>query len=346
MTTFFDLSISGLRSNQHFLVWECHRRGISVEIIHKNYEVLRCRYGERMEYFLDIDSSIMPFASSAISGNKALTKIILAQAGIQVIPGKEFLLNQPDEVLEYANLIGFPIVLKPALGTNGDFVMLGIDCQDKLEEAIAHVVSRCLSPSYLIEKQIDGHDLKVFVTKEGKFAALTRIPPTVTGDGIKTVQELIDIENQKRLSEPGIRRLAPIPIDFETERFINDQGVQVGAVLESERCLQVRQNANVGTGAISVDCTSLISREVRELCFRVLNQFPSLPYCSVDLILNDTRTTRLVDVFVCEVNPLPSLGIHMAPARGYGQNVAAMIIDLVFPDSPRLENYEILLNAD
>jgi len=344
MTDKFPISLHGLRSNQHFLVWEAQRRGLTVEIIHERFEVLRISDTDKGELFLDVDSRLMPLTLSVIAGNKAISKRMLLERRLPAIEGAEFFKGESEKVCNFALQLGFPVVIKPTNATNGSGVHLQVADCGEAAAVFAELEKNPQYASFLVERQVPGNDLRIFITHEGKRAALTRRPPTVVGDGYKPILQLLNEENIRRRSETGIRRFAPITVDAETEKHLAGLGLAFSSVLAPLEEVEVRGNSNVGTGGISIDCTLETDERYYELARRVLDVFPGLPYAGVDLIAGDHRSFEAETTFVCEINTLPSLGIHMAPARGTGRNVAAMIMDLLFPNSAIPSSYDIIID--
>ncbi len=102
-----------LHTNQRLLIEEMQSRGINVNIIYKEIELIKAEYENHIEWILDRDSSITPYSVSIICGDKYITKRILEQNGISVPIGEKFLPNEWELSILYAKKIGFPIVIKP-----------------------------------------------------------------------------------------------------------------------------------------------------------------------------------------------------------------------------------------
>jgi cyanophycin synthetase len=329
----YDASIPGLRSNQRFLVHELERRGVTVTPIDIYHGVLEARLGNHVELLVDIDSSLMPFALSVICGHKHFAKEVLRRAGLSVPAGGMFETSRPFEALAVAAEIGYPLVVKPCQGVNGDQVHLNLESADQLESAVASMHAARGNIEAVAEEYFSGVDVKVFVTRRGDYAALHREPPSVSGDGKSTLRELIDAESARR-KEPDISRLAPINADHIAVAYLAKHGLTFDSVPAAGARITVRPNANIGTGGISEDCTERVHPALIELARTALAAFPGLPYAGIDFQLKDLRAEPTADSYrLLELNALPSLGIHMLPARGAGRNTAAMLADLMFPES-------------
>ncbi len=85
-----DSELLKLHTNQRLLVKEMQSRGINVDIIYKEIELIKAEYGKHIEWILDRDSSITPYSVSIICGDKYITKKILEQNEIACLLEKNF----------------------------------------------------------------------------------------------------------------------------------------------------------------------------------------------------------------------------------------------------------------
>ena len=83
-----EYELSQLHTNQRLFIMEMQSRGINVDVIYKEMELIRAEYGKHIEWILDRDSSITPYSVSIICGDKYVTKKILEQSEISVPTGE------------------------------------------------------------------------------------------------------------------------------------------------------------------------------------------------------------------------------------------------------------------
>ena len=67
-------------------------------------------------------------------GNKAEAKITMKNAGVPIIPGVDGILKTIDEAREYANTIGYPVLLKASSGGGGKGMRL-VEKESDIEHA-------------------------------------------------------------------------------------------------------------------------------------------------------------------------------------------------------------------
>lgn len=331
-----EAQLEQLRANQRFLVRELLRRGVSVRLVDRNYELLEASFGDHKELLLDIDSSLVPYSTSIVSGNKHLTKLVLEAAGISIPRGKEFFRNQKEYALEYALELGLPVVAKPSLGVAGDQVHLNLEHLPEVEAAIDQIIYHRGEAGYVIEEFFDASEYRVFITRDGQYAVLYREPAYVIGDGEHNLIELARIESERRMN-PRKNSLGPILMDEIAEKFLRKNGRTFQHVPAPGEKVQVRPNSNIGTGGVSEDYTDKAHPSVLEIAARALAAFPGMPYAGLDLMTNDITISQTSESYrIIEVNSLPGIGMHLAPGRGAPRDVARMLADMVFPETRQL----------
>ena len=328
------LRLNELRANQRFLATELISRGIEVTLFDRNNEVLEATLGNHRELLSDIDSSIMPYTASVIAGSKSLTKRLLHRAGITTPRGHYFPSEEVIEIARYANeVVGFPVVVKPSFGVQGENVFTALESVDEVYAAVQAIVNDSGPQEILVEEYFEGHEFRVFMTARGGFAALHREPAHVIGDGTHSIELLAQWESYRR-AHPRKNCLCPIALDGESAHYLKRRGLSVSSVPRLGQKVYLRGSSNVKKGGIPTDVTDLIHPSVREICARTLAAIPGLPYAGIDFMCGDIRKMQEGSSYrVLEINSVPGIGIHIAPGRGRPRNVAGMIVDMIFPET-------------
>ena len=321
-----------LHTNQRLLVMEMQSRGINVDVIYNEIELIRAEHGKHMEWILDRDSSITPYSVSIICGDKYITKKILEENKISVPIGEKFLSNEWELSVLYARKIGFPVVVKPVFGSHGDNIYMDIESENELKDIVQNVFAKTLKTSFIIEKQFDGKEYRVFLTKEGKYAVLHREPAHVIGDGVHSISELIEIENEKR--KERVNCLCPIAVDEITECYMNKNNISMEDIPKENQKVYLRHNSNVAKGGLCIDFTDKIHSSVIENCKKILDIFSGLSYVGIDYMSKDITNNQTPDMYnIVEVNTVPGIHMHMKPSEGKPRNVAKYMVDMIFPET-------------
>ena len=321
-----------LHTNQRLLVIEMQSRGINVDIIDREKELIKAEYGNHIEWILDRDSSITPYSVSIICGDKYITKRILEQNQISVPIGEKFLPEEWFLSIVYAKKIGFPVVTKPVFGSHGDNIYMDIENETELKDIIKNVYVNRLRKPFIVEKQFKGKEYRVFLTKEGKYAVLHREPAHVVGDGKHSIKELIEIENEKR--KERINSLCPIAIDEITEIYMKKNHISMEDIPNKNEKIYLRHNSNVAKGGLCIDYTDKIHKSVIKNCKKILNVFSGLSYIGIDYMSKNIEKEQTSDMYnVVEVNTVPGIHMHMIPSHGKSRNVAKYMVDMIFPET-------------
>jgi cyanophycin synthetase len=93
----------------------------------------------------------------------------------------------------------------------------------------------------------------------------------------------------------------------------------------------LRSTANLSTGGTATDVTDIIHPDNREMAERAVRAI-GLDVGGVDFLTKDiTESYRAIGGGICEVNAAPGFRMHVAPSEGTARDVAAPVIDMLFP---------------
>ena len=210
-----------LHSNQKIFIYEMLKRGIKVQILDEEKEIIKTSYKGHDELIIDRDSSIMPYSVSVLAGDKGFTKKNLIANGITVPIGETFLAKDIEYIKKAFEVLDCPVVVKPVFGSHGFDVYTNLKTGDEVEEAARKIIRNCGEErKLLIEEYFKASEYRVFVTKRGDYAVLLRDPAHVYGDGVNTIKYLIEDENYRRMN-PRTNALCEILVDEELIKRIN-----------------------------------------------------------------------------------------------------------------------------
>ncbi len=262
--------------------------------------------------------------------DKEGTKSILRASGVPVPRGTT--IRSPKYLEEaIADVGGFPIVIKPLSGNHGRGIT--IDVLTLKEAIVAFDMAQEVSEEVIIERFHTGRDHRILVIN-GKFVAVAeRVPANITGDGVSTIAQLIEITNQDpRRGDGHDNVLTRIEIDRTSIDILARQGLTMESVPPKDQVCYLKATANLSTGGVSVDRTDEIHPENIWLAERVA-RIIGLDIAGIDMVTEDISIpVRLTDGAIVEVNAAPGFRMHTAPSIGTPRNVAAPVIDMLFPE--------------
>jgi len=263
-----------------------------------------------------------------IACNKEETKRLLQDAAIPVAKGVT--ISDPAGVRDAVRHVGFPLVFKPLDGNHGKGATINVLTMEEAEAAFEY--AQKYSRRVIIERFITGYDFRILVIDHKFVAAALRVPAHVTGNGQQTVQELIDIENQDPRRGYGHENvLTEITVDRDTLDLLAKNNYTLDSVIPNGEIVYLKSTANLSTGGTSIDVTDLVHPEnvfTSERISRVIG----LDICGIDIMApNLTHPFSENGGVVLEVNAAPGFRMHLAPSEGLPRNVAAPVIDMLYP---------------
>jgi cyanophycin synthetase len=311
------------------------RRGIPVRRV-GDLSLLRLGYGAHRRLVWAALTDQTSAVGVDIACDKVLAKQLLSGAGIPVPPGT--VAWSAAEAVDAFSRLGPPVVVKPRSGNQGGGVTVGVTTAQKAAEAYRR--ASVAGPAVIVEKYMPGTDYRVLVV-EGRMAAAARVrAPAVTGDGVHDIAALVEAANaDPRRGEGHARPLTKIPLDGEALACLAVQGLDPACVPGPGEAVRLRRNANLSTGGCSTDVTDLVHPDVATLCCRVA-AVTGLDVCGVDVRLADISAPMRGSLpgqraawtgAVLEVNASPGLRMHTEPSAGRGRDVAAAILDRLYP---------------
>ncbi|ABR47435.1 cyanophycin synthetase [Alkaliphilus metalliredigens QYMF] len=321
------VSTSTLGPSTAAIVEEAKKRDIPVTRIgeHSLVQLGYGKYGRKVQATVTDQTSCVAVDTAC---DKVLTNHILRSVGIPVPFGK--VVTAREHAVEVAEEIGYPVVVKPDNGNQGKGVSLELRCSEDVESAFD--IARGFSDRVLLETFIPGKHYRIAVVADQVVAVSQRIQTHVVGNGYNTIRELIDIENSNPLRGEGHEKpLTKIKIDDVMMLILQKTSRTLEDVPKKEELIYLRENANLSTGGIAIDVTDEIHPDNVKVV-RDAVRIIGLDIAGIDVTMPDiSQSIRQVGGAVIEVNACPGIRMHHHPSEGQSRNVAASIVNMLFP---------------
>lgn len=263
-----------------------------------------------------------------LAGNKEDTKFLLEQAEIRTPKGD--IISNKSNLKEVCDYVGFPLVIKPIDGNHGRGITININSFKDTQQAF--IRAKKVSYDVIVEKYIAGHDYRLLVIDHQFVAAAKRTPAHVVGDGKLNVEELIDRLNEDPRRGFGHENvLTIITINELTKTIIAAKGYTLQSVLKKGEKLILKDTANLSTGGTAEDVTDIVHPDNVAMAERI-SRLIDLDICGIDVMATDiSKPLEQTGGVVLEVNAGPGFRMHLAPTLGKARNVAAPVVDKLFP---------------
>ena len=269
-----------------------------------------------------------PHIAVELASDKEETNKILATLGLPV--PKQELVQSEGQAVRAAQRIGFPVVTKPYNGNHGRGISIRLTSDAEVAQGFH--VAREHSRSVIVETFMEGDDHRLLVVNGELVAATRRTPGHVTGDGVRTVAQLIDVVNEDPRRGVGHEKvLTRLELDTQAQTMLARAGLQADSVPAPGQVVYLRSTANLSTGGTATDVTDVIHPDNREMAERAVRAI-GLDVGGVDFLSkNITESYRSIGGGICEVNAAPGFRMHVAPSEGTPRDVAGPVIDMLFP---------------
>ena len=244
-----------------------------------------------------------------LMGDKPLVYDLLREKGAPVPESVTFSPRHLAPALDFLRALGAPIVVKPAGGTGGGRgVTTGVIDESGLRRAVRNA-SR-FDAILVAERQIEGSSYRLLFLHGQLLDAVRRDPPLVTGDGRRTIRQLIAAENARRLEDDPVRALSPITIDPDCLTCLEWQDLTLRSRPARGAVVQVKSAANENAADQNHTVRDEIHPDTIALCRQLVSDF-GVALAGVDILCADiTAPLGAGNGVIGEINTTPGLHHH------------------------------------
>ena len=333
MTNTNDYQLPGyedMELSTQIVIREALARGHEVDILDRAENFIRVRSGDKAEFIKQASKCACDsYMTFLIMENKAVTKIVLDEAGIRVPKGGQY--NDPEAAFTALREMGFKRnAIKPT-STNFGIGISFVDAKDDdatvkaaIAEAFAH------DASILIEEFMYGTEYRFITIGDQTIGVTLRIPANVMGDGVHSIRELVDQKNQDPRRGTGHRMpLEIIRLDDIELAVLKQQHLSPDSIPDANQQVFVRHNSNMSTGGDTIDFTDEMHATYKTLAVEAAHA-AGASICGVDLMIDDHTVPPTKDNYgIVELNFNPILLIHDFPYKGKNRKSGAALLDFL-----------------
>ncbi|MGN6373395.1 MAG: hypothetical protein ACTHM1_10485 [Solirubrobacteraceae bacterium] len=295
-------------------IWQQAAAALDAELEDLGGGFLRIANGARAttvwRHLVELDNPV----ALRLSGDRAAVHRVLSSAGLPTPRHAAFERRDLSAARRLMDEHPGPWVVKPAFGTGrGRGVTCGVSTPADLRRAA--VWAARWSSSMLIEHQGTGEEHRVLVLDGEVLDVIRRRPPQVTGDGRRSVAELIEAENAKRAQSSGALGLFAISVNLDCLLTLRDAGMTLGSVPGDGVEIPVKKTANENGSQDNESVIDAVGPDFRS-GMRVASAAIGARLVSIEVIgpsLDDGPS--LSGGLIVEVNTTPGLHYHYQVAN-------------------------------
>lgn len=232
------------------------------------------------------------------------------------------------KAVAYGKKLGFPLVVKPKLGSLSKHITCDVQNEADLKKAIQ--IAQIIKPEFIVEKFIEGDVYRATLINYKLAACCMREAPNVIGDGIRAISDLIKIKNEHpRRGEAHQKNftLHKISAGENTRSFLAKQGLAIESVLPAGIKVYLHNKIILKCGADIHDKTDEVHPDNIAL-FQKISRLCGASLIGLDFICQDiSQPHHRQKCAVLEANSLPYIDMHHYPVTGKPRNVAGLVMD-------------------
>lgn len=313
---------------------EAKKLGIGIEII-PDTDIIQLAYKGNVQSFRNRVPGPTTYIGRETCYDKQLCKIMLQRAGLAVAPGYTVYETDSDErIMSIWQDLQKPLVLKPAKGTHGNGVEIGLnDFSDCVKKIRAYFRDPQYPGTLILEEMFVGREYRILASKEKVVAILERIPAHVIGDGQHTIDELLQIENKNPLRNISEFLYPHISLDAVSLQLLAQQKLTRESVPSKDQHVQLQKISNIMAGGVAIDRTDEAHESVKEIALQAVRAIPGLSWTGIDFMTTNLSIPQLQKGYIIiEMNSSPEFAMHDLPMQGKPRDVTREFILTMFPE--------------
>ncbi len=307
-------------SDRSRLLWlEAKKRSIPMQqlmFLGKPSDTFRVETSGKEHFFKSLPFPPLDVAVLRMD-DKVWFKRAMEKAGLPV--PKSFGVSTMKGALEALKEVGVACV-KPRTGSNGRHTYTYVKTEEDLREALASVKEICAFAS--VEEQLEGNLCRATCVGGKMLGFLESQYPTVIGDGVSTIAELIEKTNAAKPDGVG-----DIVMNTSYAGQLKRRGYSLDSVLPTGMRFPISYRAGSALGGSNREH----GRTVHPSFVPIIEQAAKLTGLSIvgfDIIIPDPMKPASEQRWgFIEANSLPWIDLHASPFYGEPQDLSAAVWD-------------------
>ncbi len=215
-----------------------------------------------------------------------------------------------------------PLIIKPRGGSRGRHTTTFVTLETDLKRAF--YIAKQLCYWVMVEEQLQGPVYRATLVNFELAGLLRGDPPQVVGDGVSSIEQLINKKNQTPVE--GVKN---IRVDNNMKLFLLRQGLGLSALPKKEQLVNLSEKIGVNYGGSSSEDYDICHSDNKALFIKAAKVLGD-PLVGFDFIIPDiSESYKKQKCGFIEVNSLPFINLHHDPLHKKPSNVAAKVWDMV-----------------
>jgi len=285
-------------------------------------------FDDSQKPFLDFTKGFYPNnigIGKTIANDKLLTEQFLSYAGIKTPDTKFFKPSEYSKAVEYVKSQSSKCVLKPkdlrqSLGAFRDVDINNLESawNENLKIQKKYKVK---NPLIIIQKQVEGLELRVTVIEGKADTATFRAPGYVIGDGKSTIEDLINQKNENR-KKNNFHYKNPFRFNEALQIGLKNKNLSLDSILDLDEYLILYPTVGISTGRDNIEISEFIHPNIFKQAEEAVTAVPNVHTAGVDIMINSLDATEGT---ILEVNQNPAFQVNYFNMYGIKQDPLAKL---------------------
>jgi len=245
----------------------------------------------------------------------------------------------PLRAIRFAQEHGFPLAIKPNVSGYSRGSHFPIKNYKELWKAALLV--KIWWPKSVVEQYLLGSNYRVLTTRDEVVSTIRRYPPFIIGDGVSSIDTLIDEENATRESMKLHPVIYPIKKSPQIGSYLKRQGLGFESVPEKDEHVDLFNRVALSPGGVVETIDNTTMHPDNEALFKRVVDVFGANVLGIDVIFEHGLETsyKTQRCILLEVNTRPYMKMHDVPRYGDKPDLTAFYAEM---DSLEIADADIL----
>jgi cyanophycin synthetase len=249
--------------------------------------------------------------SIKLTSNKGFTKKILNKHNLPTPKGLIYnkeLENIKNFIKKVNSNLEYPLIIKPTNMANAIDVNINIKNENELKNLI--IILEQKYKNLLIEEMIKGHLHRILLVNNNIIDIILRENPFVIGNGINSIKELINIENNNRKIDSIKNNKYLVLINKINKNIIKNQGYDINYILEKNIKVYISLIPTLNSGAMikRINLSDVHPDNIK--LFKKVSKIFNTTINGIDFISEDISKSYKIQGKILELNANPNYSFH------------------------------------
>ncbi len=286
-------------------------------------------YQRRIRSTLTPQTSMLAVETSQ---DRFLTNMILNDAGLPV--PQTMLSNSAEEIERFIRLKPGKYFIKPRFRTSSFSQGVIVDQLSDIRSQLDLMV--CDNQQFIVQPYLSGEIIRLLVIGNQCCAAARIDLPSIKGDGIKSIKQLIsDLNKDPKRSAGDKGILSFITVDSETRLILQSLNLTLDSIPEIDRQIILKNSPNPNNGSFSENITDLIHKDYRSLAVKAVH-VSGLDVATVNFKTKGISVSPYnTKAFITDLYSAPNFRMYIKPTAGETEPVVPIFVDHILRENEK-----------